>query len=328
MLNKTLYLAKDIFSKKVERIPTRNGFGEGLKQAGQENEKVVALCADLTESTRFHEFRNAYPDRFFQVGAAEQNMAGVAAGLALSGKIPFIGSYATFSPGRNWDQLRVSVCYNNIDVKIIGAHAGVSVGPDGATHQALEDIAITRVLPNLTVIIPCDYHQSRLATLATAKYKGPVYLRLAREKTAVMTSKETPFEIGRAEIYYDSGNDLTIVGAGPILYECLLAAEKLTKKKIGVKVVNLHTIKPIDEKTLVNLAKQTKAVLVAEEHQKFAGVFSAVSEVLVKKYPVPMEQVAMDDRFGESGGSDELLNYFGLTSPFIIKAAEKLLKRK
>jgi transketolase len=328
MINKKLFLSKNIFKKNIEYTPTRNGFGEGMAILGEKNKKVMALCADLTGSTRIKKFADAFPDRFIEIGVAEQNLMGVAAGLALSDKIPYVASYAVFSPGRNWDQLRVSVCYNNLNVKIVGAHAGVSVGPDGATHQALEDIAITRVLPNLTVIVPCDFHETKKAAIAAARHKGPVYIRFAREETPIFTTDKTPFKIGKAEILYDGGDDLCLVGSGPLLYECLLAAKQLKKDKIKVKVVNLHTVKPLDRTLLLKMAKNTKAFVVVEEHQKNGGVFGAVSEFITSSYPIPMEAVAVNDRFGESGKPYELLEHFNLMSPDIVKASKKVYKRK
>src|SRR3989338_3505331 len=231
LIKKSAKLSKKLFAHDIDQTPTRNGYGDALLDLGENNPDVVVLSADLAESTRAMAFGKKYPDRFFEVGVAEQNMMGVAAGLALSGKIPFISSYATFSPGRNWDQLRVSVCYSRANVKVVGSHAGLSVGPDGATHQALEDIAMTRVLPNLTVVVPCDYEEAKKCTRAAAGLSGPVYFRLAREKTPVFTTVDTPFKIGRAEILRD-GDDLTIIGCGPVLYEALVAADELSKHGI------------------------------------------------------------------------------------------------
>src|SRR3989338_9447714 len=243
----------------LKQVPTRDGFGEGLVEAGQKNKHIVALCADLTESTRILPFKEQFPERFIQVGIAEQAMASIAAGMSLVGKVPFIASYACFSPGRNWEQIRTCICLQNSNVKIIGAHAGVSVGPDGATHQMIEDIALTRVLPNMTVVIPCDAMEAKKATLAIAKTKGPAYLRLGREKSPGFTSEKTPFKIGRAEILRE-GNDLTLIAAGPLLYETLLAAEELKKDGIEARVINCHTIKPLDTKTILAAAKETGAI--------------------------------------------------------------------
>src|SRR3989338_4060882 len=243
--------------KTVEQLPTRKGYGEGLLEAGEKNERVVALCADLTESTQMHLFAKKFPEIFIEIGVAEQNMATVAAGLANYGKIPFISSYAMFSPGRNWEQIRTTICYNNVSVKIAGAHAGVSVGPDGATHQAIEDMAIMRPIANMTVLSPCDMHEAHKATVAAAAYDGPVYIRFAREKTPVFTTPETPFEIGKAEIFFepDKNPDVAIIACGPLLYNALRAADELEKDGIAVRVINNHTIKPIDEKTIIKAAK-------------------------------------------------------------------------
>lgn len=320
------HLVKNLFDKNIEQVPTRNGFGDALIELGAKNNNVVVLTGDLAESTRSLGFAQKYPNRFIEVGVAEQNMMGIAAGLALSGKIPFISSYAVFNPGRNWDQLRVSVCYSEANVKIAGAHSGISVGPDGATHQALEDIAITRVLPNLTVIVPADYHETKKATLAAAELKGPVYLRFAREKTPVFTTKNSPFKIGKAEILKE-GKDVAVIGAGPVLYEALLAAKQL-ESKISVMVVDSHTVKPIDKNTIVNAAKKTGAIVTIEEHQVNAGVGGAIAEVVVENYPVPMKRVAVLDHFGESGEPPELIEKFGLSSKSVIKAIQEVMKRK
>jgi transketolase len=313
--------------EKNEQVPTRNGFGEALVDAGKKDENIVVLCADLTESTRSHLFKEAYPERFVEVGVAEQNMMGVAAGMALTGKVPFVSSYATFSPGRNWDQLRVSVCYTEANVKVAGAHAGISVGPDGATHQALEDIAITRALPNMTVIVPADYHQTYQATLAAAKHVGPLYLRFAREKTPVFIDKDAQFEIGKAQVLRE-GNDVSIVACGPLVYEALMAAVELEKEGISVEVINSHTIKPLDVDTIFGSAQKTGAVVTVEEHQVTGGLGGAVAEALARKHPVPMECVGMQDTFGESGAPEELLEKYGMTSKDVVEAVQNVLKRK
>jgi transketolase len=294
-------LTKDLYQKnKLKQKPTRDGYGEGLVELGKMNENVVVLCADLTGSTRSKMFKDVFPDRFIEMGIAEQNMMGVAAGLALTGKIPFVSTYAVFCPGRNWDQLRISVAYNQANVKLTGAHSGVSVGADGATHQGLEDIAITRCLPNMTVIAPCDYLETKKATIAAGKMKGPVYLRFAREATAVFTTERTPYEIGRAQIFR-KGKDVSIIACGPTVHEALLAAHELEKEKISVEVLNNHTIKPMDEKTILASVKKTGAVVTAEDHQVMGGMGSAVAEVLAKNHPVPLEMIGIQDRFGESG---------------------------
>lgn len=311
----------------IELVPTRNGFGEALVDAGKENEDVVVLCADLTESTRSQGFKDTFPERFVEVGVAEQNMMGVAAGMSLEGKVPFVSSYATFSPGRNWDQLRVSVCYSNANVKVVGAHSGISVGPDGATHQALEDIAITRVLPNMTVVVPADYHQAYLATRAVAEMNGPAYIRFTREKTPVFTEKNADFKIGKADVLQD-GADVTIVACGPLVYEALAAAVELSKESVSVEVINSHTIKPLDVDTIAASVKKTGACVTVEEHQITGGLGGAVSEALAKIYPVPMEFIGMQDTFGESGAPEELLEKYGMTSKDIVVAAKKAIDRK
>ncbi|MEK7122738.1 MAG: transketolase C-terminal domain-containing protein, partial [Patescibacteria group bacterium] len=290
------YLNPNLFSKDVEHIPTRNGYGDGLLEVAEKNQSVVVLTGDLVESTRALGFAKKYPERFVECGVAEQNMAGIAAGLALAGKIPFISSYAVFSPGRSWDQVRVSTCLNKANVKIAGAHAGISVGPDGATHQALEDIAIMRVLPEMTVIVPCDYEETRKVVHAATAIQGPVYFRFAREKTPVITTPRTPFTVGRAEVFR-KGKDVSIIACGPLVYQALVAAEELKKIGIDCEVINNHTIKPLDEKTLLASVRKTKAVVTVEEHQVMAGAGSAVCELLCKKYPVPVEMVGMQDSY-------------------------------
>ena len=299
MISPKAKLAKKIFRDDIEQVPTRDGYGKALVELGNKNPDVVVLTGDLSESTRTHWFAEKFPKRFYECGVAEQNMMGIAAGLALSGKIPFVSSYATFNPGRNWDQLRVSVCYSKANVKIIGAHAGISVGPDGATHQALEDIAMTRVLPNLTVIVPADSLETYKATIAAAEMKGPVYIRFAREKTPVFTTEQTPFEIGQALVLRE-GTDVAIIGSGPLVYEALEAAEELSKQGVDCMVVNNHTVKPIDRKTIVAAARKCGAVVTVEEHQVSGGAGSAVIEVLAEEYPVPVQRVGMPDTFGLS----------------------------
>lgn len=314
--------------KAVTQVATRDGYGKALVELGEKNPNVLVLTGDLSESTRSHWFAEKFPKRFIEVGVAEQNMMGIAAGLALSGKIPFVSSYATFNPGRNWDQFRVSVCYSMANVKVAGAHAGISVGPDGATHQALEDIAMVRALPNLVVVVPCDAIETKKATLAIAnEIKGPAYIRFGREKTAQFTTEETPFKIGRAEIFRD-GKDVAIIGSGILVYNALLAAEELAKQGIECMVVNNHTIKPIDRKTITAAAKKCGAVVTVEEHQINGGAGSAVIEVLAEEYPVPVERVGMPDTFGESGQPFELIEKYGMGRDAIIKAVYKVLKRK
>lgn len=328
-LNRDAFLVRDVFAQgKLTHLPTRDGFGDGLVAAGKANENIVALCADLTESTRVLAFKKAFPDRFIQLGVSEQSLASIGAGLALAGKVPFIASYAAFSPGRNWEQIRTTIALQESNVKIVGAHAGVSVGPDGATHQMLEDIALMRVLPNIQVLSPCDSVEAKKATLAAAKIHGPVYLRFAREKTPVFTTAKTPFKVGRAEIFRH-GTDATIFGTGPLLYEALLAAEALSSEHgIEVRVVNVHTIKPLDAKTVVRAAKETGAIITVEEAQMAGGLGGAICELLAATCPVPLERIGMPDCFGESGEATELIDAFGLSAPFIGLAVMRALARK
>src|SRR3989338_8677650 len=306
-----------------EKIPTRNGYGDGLLELGRKNKNVMVLCADLTESTRVEKFQKAFPQRFVEIGVAEQNLVTVASGLAAMGKIPFASSYACFCPGRCWEQIRTTICYNNCNVKIIGAHAGVSVGPDGATHQMLEDLALMRSLPNMIVVVPADYEQTKKATHALADYKGPAYMRFAREKTAQVTTAKTPFEIGKAQILKD-GEDIAIIGAGPLVYECLLAAGLLQERGVHAMVINCHTIKPLDKNTILNAARKCKRVLTVEEAQVNGGLGGAIAELLSEECPTKLKRIAVMDRFGESGEPEELIKKFGLSSEFIFKEAMKL----
>jgi len=317
-------MSKIQITKHLELKVCRDGFGEALLELGRKNKDVVVVSADLAESTRCLDFSKKFPERFIEVGVAEQNMAGVAAGLALEGKIPFICSFGVFSPARNWDQIRISICYNKVNVKIIGAHAGLNVGEDGATHQALEDIAITRVLPNMTVIAPCDYEESKKAVWAAAKFEGPIYIRFGREKSPVMTLPKTKFQIGKAEVFKE-GDDITIIACGPMVYEALLAAKELKKEKIQAEVINCHTIKPIDTKTIIHSAKKTNRVVTIEEHQVNGGLGSAVAEVLSQNYPVPMKIIGMPDKFGESGTGKQLLDKYGLNSKHIVNEVKSLI---
>jgi len=318
-----------MFDEDIAQAPTRDGYGEGLVAAGDANKNVVALCADLVESTRVEAFAKKYPERFFEMGVAEQNMATVAAGMGITGKIPFIASYATFSPGRNWEQIRTTIAYNDANVKIAGHHAGISVGPDGATHQATEDIAIMRAMPNMKVFVPCDAVEARKATLAAAHVWGPVYLRFQRERTPVMTTDETPFIPGKAEIFWQSKKpEVLIIGCGGLLYNALLAARELEDEKIGTVVLNVHTIKPIDSKTIVELAKKIGAVVTVEEHQVSGGLGGAVAEVLAKGAPTPIEFIGMQDTFGESGAPAELIEKYGMGVKDIKAAAKRALRRK
>ncbi|MEK7163295.1 MAG: transketolase family protein [Patescibacteria group bacterium] len=320
-----------VFDKDVEQIPIRKGFGEGLLAAGERNERVVGLCADLTESTQMHLFKEKFPNRFIEMGVAEQNLVTVASGMATMGKIPFVSSYAMFSPGRCWEQIRTTIVYNDVPVKIIGSHAGVSVGPDGGTHQAIEDIALMRVLPNMIVISPCDAIEAKKATLAVAQTKNPTYIRLVREKTPVITTEETPFEIGKARVYFEpiAGKpDVAIIATGALVFKALVAAKELEKEKIGVTVINLSTIKPLDEKTLLQAAKSAGAVVTVEEHQIAGGMGGAVAEFLAGIHPVPMEFIGIRDKFGQSGAPDELLEHYGMGVSHIKAAVLKVLKRK
>ncbi|MEX0621868.1 MAG: transketolase family protein [Candidatus Woykebacteria bacterium] len=316
-----------LFDPEVEAIPTRDGYGEGLVALGEKDPNVVVLTGDLSASTRANKFEEKFPERFIEVGVAEQNMMGIAAGLALSGKIPFVSSYAVFVPGRCWDQLRVSVCYSKANVKVAGAHSGISVGPDGATHQALEDIASVRVLPNIVVEVPCDSIEAKKTTIAIGEHRGPAYFRFGREKTPVITSEDTPFKIGKAEVFRD-GMDVTIIACGPLVYQSLVAAKELEKDGISAEVINNHTIKPIDKLTIASGAKKTGAVVTVEEHQINGGLGGAVAEVLAENFPAPMERIGMTDTFGESGAPEELLEKYGMSVKKIKEAARTVVKRK
>lgn len=329
------HLDKNLFQKeKLESVPIRDGFGRGLVKAGEADERVVALCADLAESTRVHWFQEKFPERYIEIGVAEQNLAAVASGMANYGKIPFITSYAAFSPGRNNEQIRTTISLNNVPVKIIGSHAGLSVGPDGATHQALEDIGLMRMQPNMTVVVPCDSEEARKATIAAAKHSGPVYVRLARAKSPLFTSKDTPFKIGKAQLFYDgyssTGKDpeVGIISCGALVYESILAAEQMSKEGVSVSVLNLSTIKPLDEKSILDFAKECGAIVTAEEHQKTGGLGSAVSELLSQNKPTPIEFIGVSDRFGQSGNTEELYQEYGLTVSDIKIAAKKVRGRK
>ncbi len=315
-----------LLSGTPEKVSNRDGYGQAVLSLGAENERVVVLTADVAESTRVLAFKKQFPKRFIECGVAEQNMMGIAAGMALSGHIPFVSSYATFSPGRSWDQLRVSVCYSKANVKIIGAHTGISVGPDGATHQALEDIAMTRVLPNLLLLAPCDVHEARKATIAAAHHEGPVYIRLAREKTPVITQEDTPFEIGKAYVARP-GSDVTIVACGPLLAEALFAAEALAKKSVDAEVINCPSIKPLDEATLLRSFEKTGCAVTVEEHQITGGLFGAIAEFTSRVHPIPIEPVGMPNCFGESGEPTELLTAYGLDSAAIQAAVKQLFRR-
>lgn len=328
MLNPNAKLQASTFDPKIDQRPTRDGYGEALVIAGEADPNVVVLCADLTESTRAEAFAKKFPNRFFQIGVAEQNLATVASGLAVSGKIPFISSYATFSPGRNWEQIRTTISYNDANVKIAGHHAGISVGPDGATHQAVEDIATMRVMANMHVIVPCDSIEGRKATLSAAQIKGPVYLRFQREKTPVFTSNDTPFEIGKAVVLWESEKPkVAIIGCGSLVYNALLAAKKLSEEGVGSVVINSPSIKPLDSETILTYAKKCGAVVTVEEHQVMGGLGGVVAELLALKQPTPMEFIGLQNTFGESGNPADLIEKYGMGVTHIVAAAKKVLKR-
>jgi transketolase len=332
MLNPDLKLNPKLFDADVEQKPIRQGFGEGLLKAAEMDKRVVGLCADLTESTHMLAFKQKFPDRFVEIGVAEQNLATVASGMAAMGKIPFISSYAMFSPGRNWEQIRTTIAYNNRPVKIAGSHAGVSVGPDGGTHQAIEDLAITRVIPRMVVISPCDAVEARKATLEAAKTDSPTYIRLAREKTPVMTTDDTPFAIGKAAIFFRPENgkkaDVALIATGALLHRALKAAKELEENGKSVTVMDLSTIKPLDEDAIIRLAHEAGAVVTVEEHQIAGGMGSAVAECLAMNCPVPIEFIGIKDRFGQSGKPDELIELYGMGEKDILDAARKALVRK
>ncbi len=310
-----------------QRVPIRDGYGKGLVEAGERDPRVVVLCADLTESTRSQAFAEKFSGRFIEIGVAEQDLALVASGLAAAGKVPFISSYATFSPGRNNEQIRTNIALNNVPVKIAGAHAGVSVGPDGATHQALEDIALMRAVPRMVVVVPCDAEEARKATVAVATNGKPSYIRLGREKTPVVTTPETPFELGKA-LTMREGGDCAIIACGTLVYEALRAAELLAGEGVQCMVIDNHTIKPMDAATLTAAAEKCGAVVTAEEHQVHGGMGSAVAEILARKHPVPMEFIGVQDSFGQSGAPAELMEHYGLTAAHIAEAVRKAVTRR
>ena len=323
------HLDKKILDGSVTQLPSRNGYGDGLVEAGKRDERVVALAADLTESTRTQPFAEAYPKRFIQVGIAEQNMASVASGMAAMGKIPFIASYAMFSPGRNWEQIRTTIAYNNVNVKIIGAHAGISVGPDGATHQALEDVGLMRLIPNMIVIAPVDAIEARKATLVAAKHNGPVYIRLGRSDTPVVTTEDSPFILGKAELMYTkkegTPKSIGIVVTGTLAYNAIKAAQALEEKGIGASVLHMATIKPLDTQALLALAETHDVIITVEEHQVQGGLGGAVSEALSEAHPIKIKRLGINDLFGQSGEPDELLAHYKLDIQSIIEAGEKIL---
>lgn len=347
MIHDQIKLNPKIFDKDVERVPIRKGFGEGLVIAAQNDKNVVGLCADLVESTQMIYFKEKFPERFVEVGVAEQNLATVASGMAAMGKIPFMSSYAVFSPGRNWEQIRTTICYNDRPVKIIGSHSGVSVGPDGGTHQMTEDIALMRTLPRMVVISPCDAIEAKKATIALAKNGEPSYLRLAREKTPIITTEDTPFEIGKAQIVFKSVNSahksinsvshsskpahhkgVGIIATGALVYNAILAAKQLENGGVNVSVMNLATIKPIDKDAIVKFSHEYKAIVTVEEHQIAGGMGSAVAEVLAANLPVPMEFIGMKDVYGQSGTPDELIKFYGMDVKDIVEACHRVMLRK
>jgi len=329
MLNEKLKLHPDVFLKTPEEQPTRDGYGTGLILAGEQDKNVVVLTADLEESTRAEGFANKFPNRFFELGVAEQNLATVAAGLGVSGKIPFISSYAVFSPGRNWEQIRTTISCNNANVKVAGHHAGLSVGPDGATHQALEDMALMSTLPNMKIFSPCDAHQAEKATLAAAQTWGPVYLRLAREKTPLITTPETPFLPGKLQdLWRGKKPAVAIIATGPLVHEALLAAQELSRQKIDVVVANCHTLAPLDEEGILELARKIGALVTVEEHQVRGGLGGAVAELLAARRPAPMEFVGVQNQFGESGKTKELWVKYGLSAHHIASAVRRAARRK
>lgn len=322
-------MSKYVLDIKTElaQEPIRKGFGRGLLEAGMRDENVVAACADLTDSTQISLFKHEFPDRFVEIGVAEQNLVTVGAGLAAMAKIPFVSSYAAFSPGRNWEQIRTTICLNERPVKVVGSHAGVSVGPDGATHQMLEDIALMRVLPNMVVVVPCDSVEAEKATLALAADKErPAYLRLAREASPIITSKDAPFEIGKAYVF-EEGADVTIIATGTMTYQALVAAEKLYKDGIDAEVIHVPTIKPLDTATILKSVRKTGCVVTAEEAQVAGGLGGVIAELLAEECPAPMARIGMQDRFGESGEPNQLLEHFGLDAKHIQLAAHHVLEK-
>jgi len=339
MLNTHLKLNASLLDKDLELISTRQGFGDGIVKAGNGNKDVVVLCADLTESLYLQNFRKLFPHRFIEMGVAEQNLATVASGMAAAGKIPFMCSYAIFSPGRNWEQIRTTICYNDLPVKLIGSHAGITVGPDGGSHQALEDIAMMRVLPRMIVISPCDAIEASKAVVAASKTAEPTYIRLARDKTPIMTTEHTPFEIGKAHIVFESARtkempvqrskfDVGIIATGPSLHRALLAARDLDRENKKVQVMNLSTIKPLDEISILKLANQCGSIVTVEDHQVAGGMGSAVAEFLVANCPVPIEFIGIKDRFGQSGTPEELIKHYKINNDDIRSAVHRVMLRK
>ena len=328
MLNENQKLNPKIFDEDIEKAYTRDGYGRGVVELGEKDDRIVVLCADLAESTRSHWFKEKFPERYIEIGVAEQNLATVASGMANYGKIPLISSYATFSPGRNNEQIRTTISLNNVPVKIMGAHAGISVGPDGATHQALEDMALIRVQPNMTVIAPCDMEETKKAVKASVDIDGPVYIRFGRAKTPVITTEDTPFEIGKANLLWESEKpQVVIISCGSLAHNALMAAKELKEEGIETLVLNNHTIKPLDEESILKVAKKTGRVVTVEEHQVNGGMGSAVAEFLAKNNPVPMEFVGVQDKFGQSGTPEELIKHYGMDKDSIKEAVNRVLKR-
>ncbi len=329
MLNQNLKLNTKLFDQDVEVQPTRKGYGEGLLALGEQNPNIVGLSADLTESTYAHLFAEKFPERFFEIGIGEQNMAAVAAGLAVTGKIPFISSYATFSPGKNWETIRTTIVYNQANVKIAGHHSGVMTGPDGCTHQATEDIAITRCWPDIEIYIPCDSIESKKATIASANTTKPVYLRYTRDKTPIITTEETPFQVGKMQDFWVTDNpQVTIFATGYMLYYALVAAKELEDEGFPTLVINVATIKPLDEDGIMRFTGHTKAVVSVEDHQIAGGMGSAIAEFLAKTNPLPMEFIGLQNTFAESGGWKEIIEKYGMGVKSIKEAVKKVAKRK
>ena len=327
MTNTNTFLNPKLFDNDIKRKSPRDGFGESLILAAEKNDRIIVVTADLARSTKVEGFEEKFPGRFIQVGVAEQNLVTVASGLAAAGKIPVATSYAMFSPGRNWEQIRTTICLNDMPVKIIGSHAGLTVGPDGATHQALEDIALMRVLPNMVVLSPCDAIEAKKATLAIMELDKPCYLRLPRCECPIITTEDSPFEIGKAEIMHE-GNSATIIATGEMVYYALLAAKELEESKISVRVINLPTIKPMDTKVIQSAAEETGAIVTVEDHQKMGGMGSAVAEYVSQNFPVPIKIIGVVDKVGQSGTPEELLQKYGLTKEEIIKAITSVLRMK
>jgi transketolase len=327
MMSPDAKLTENVLDPKIAMKPTRDGYGLGVIEAAKMDPRIVVVCADLTESTRNLEFKKLFPDRFIQIGVSEQFLAAGAAGMAMAGKVPYITSYAMFCPGRAWEQVRTNICLNNVNVKVVGSHAGVSVGPDGATHQAIEDMAIMRPIPNMTIIAPCDVIEARKAAMAVAEIVGPCYVRFAREKTPVFTTDETPFAVGKA-VTFREGKDVAIIACGPLVHNALKAAEELAGEGIDVMVVNSPTIKPLDRTAVLAAAERCGAVVTVEEHQITGGLGGAVAEYLAKARPTPQEFIGVPDAFGESGDPMELVEHFGMGVSHIKEAVKRAAARK